>query len=64
MLNKIIRIGDLNYRYINLASYSNGDMIVETTAYPGTDKRVFYGIKSNGREFFKSAKQKKHIITQ
>ena len=53
-LNNIIRIGGLNYRYINFASYSNGDMIVETTCYPGEPKRYFYGIKKNGRPFFKN----------
>ena len=51
-LNNIIKIGDLNFRYINFATYSNGDMIVETDACPGNDQRMFYGIKSNGRAFF------------
>ena len=54
ILNQIIRIGDLDFRYVNFASYSNGDMIVQTTACPGNALRVFYGIKSNGREFFNS----------
>ena len=51
LLNNIIRIGDINSRYINFASYSNGDLIVETTAFPGNDKRMFYAIKLNGRPF-------------
>ena len=51
-LNNIIQIGGLNYRYINFASFSNGDMVVETTCYPGEPKRYFYGLKSNGRPFF------------
>ena len=51
-LNNIIQIGGLNYRYINIASYSNGDMVIETTCYPGEPKRYFYGLKRNGRPFF------------
>ena len=54
LLDNIIQIGDINFRYINFASYSNGDMIVETTAFPGDDKRMFYAIKLNGRPFFNS----------
>ena len=51
-LNNIIQIGPLNYRYINFASYSNGDMVVETTSYPAAPKRYFYGLKNDGRPFF------------
>ena len=43
-LNNIIRIGDKNFRYVNFANYSNGDLIVETTSCPGSSKRMFYGI--------------------
>ena len=53
-LNNIIWIGDKDFRYINFATYSNGDMIVETTSNPGNSKRMFYAIKKNGRSFFKS----------
>ena len=52
-LNNINVISDRNYRYINIASSSNGDMIIGTTSYPGTTKRIFYGLKQNGRPFFK-----------
>ena len=51
-LNNIILIGEENYRYVNFATYLNGDMIIETTNIPGTAKRNFYAIKNNGREFF------------
>ena len=51
-LNNIIWIGEENYRYINLALFSNGNMIIETTNNPGTTKRIFYGMKKDGREFF------------
>ena len=34
IINRIIFIGNLSYRYMNFASYSNGDMVVETTCFP------------------------------
>ena len=52
-INRIIYIGDLKYRYMSFASYSNGDMVVETTCYPEESKRMFYGLRANGRPFFK-----------
>ena len=51
-INNIIIFGDLSYRYINFASYSNGDMVIETTCFPPSSKRMFYGLKENGRPFF------------
>ena len=57
-LNNIIWIGDKYFRYINLITYSNGDLIVETSSTEGTSKRMFYGIKKNGRSFFKGDKKK------
>ena len=51
-LNNIIIIGDILFRYINFASYSNGDMVVETTQYPQNAYRMFYGLKKNGRPLF------------
>ena len=52
-LNNIIRIGDKDFRYVNIAEYSNGDMVIETTS-GSSSKRMFYGIKSDGRPFFNS----------
>ena len=51
-LNNIITFGELNFRYINIASYYNGDMLVETTSCPAMNKRIFFGLKQNGRPFF------------
>ena len=51
--NKIIIIGEEKFRYINFLTLSNGDMIIETSPYPANNKRIFYGLKSNGRYFFK-----------
>ncbi len=60
-LNNIIQIGDLNFRYINFATFSNGDMVVETTSYPCGETRMFYGIKNNGRGFFNDNSKAKKI---
>ena len=59
MINNIIYIGNISYRYMNFASYSNGDMVVETTCYPENIGRMFYGLKSNGRPFFKNKSNNK-----
>ena len=53
-LNNFIFIGDQSFRYINFATYSNGDMIIGTTSFPQKPKRMFYGLKQNGRPFFKN----------
>ena len=53
-LNNIIVFGNITYRYINVASYSNGDLLFETTCIPGTKKRMFYGLKQNGRPLFQN----------
>ena len=50
-LNNIIWVGDKNLRCINFATYSNGDMIIETSSTEN-QKRMFYGLKINGRKFF------------
>jgi hypothetical protein len=51
-LNNILCIGEKDFAYVNFATFSNGDMIVETTAIPGSSKRKFFGIKSDGGPLF------------
>ena len=51
-LNNIIIIGDKKYIYVNFGLFSTGDIVVETTGYPLQPKRMFYGLKQNGRPFF------------
>ena len=51
-LNNIRTFGDLYYRYINFASFSTNDMLVETNCYPKSTKRMFYGLKADGSPFF------------
>ena len=50
--NNIIWIGDNTFRFVNFATYSNEDIIIETTSSPGNSKRMFYGLAQNGRIFF------------
>ena len=41
------------FRFVNFASYSNGDMVFLATSYNGDEGgRMFYFIKENGRPFF------------
>ena len=55
-LNNIITVGEKNYKYINIATFSNGDMIAVSAYYhkKGSNKRQFYGLKKNGRYYFKN----------
>ena len=50
--NKIIIIGEESFKYINFFTLSNGDMIIETSPYPRANKRIFFGLKTNGRYYF------------
>ena len=54
-LSNIIIFGDENARFINFATFSNGDLVVEATpcVVINYSKRFFYGLKKNGRDLFK-----------
>ena len=58
MLNKnnIIIIGEQMHKYLNFISFSNGDMIFDTSSNIPYNKRVFYGLKNNGRYLFTNNK--------
>ena len=60
-LNNIICLGDQSLKYINIASYSNESMIVESASIPDSPYRVFYGIKNNGEPFFNDNKYHFHL---
>ena len=53
-INNIILIGEPTFRYLNFMTFSNEDMIFETTSFPTNNKRIFYGLKKNGRYYFKN----------
>ena len=50
---KIIELGSNYFRYVRFSFNSKGDMIVDTSSNPETNKRIFYGLKKNGRYYFK-----------
>ena len=50
-LNNIIWIGNNDFKYVNLASNSNGDLIIETTSNPSSPERKFYGLKRDSTIF-------------
>ena len=50
----IIKFEEKDFRYVNFATNSNGDMVFYSNAYPNNKKRLFYGFKKNGRPFFKN----------
>ena len=66
-LTNIINIGRKNFRYVNFATYSNGDMVFLTSSYyssnlfnffsdnPSKNDRIFYGLTKNGRPLFKGS---------
>ena len=57
-INNLIVFGDLSYRYIGFGSYSNGDFVIESACYPQQPKRIFYGLKHNGRPLFNTTNNK------
>ena len=55
VLNKIIPLGvnnSSNFRYSHFSFSSNGDMIVDSSSYPETKERRFFGLKKNGQFYF------------
>ena len=53
--NNIIIVGEISFRYLNFITFSNKDMIFETSSFPMNNKRIFYGLKQNGRYYFKKS---------
>jgi len=52
--NNIIKFGEDTFRYMHFVSFSNGDMIIETSSFPTNNKRIFFGLKKDGRYYFKT----------
>ena len=52
-LNNIIRIGEKNFRYFRFSFNSKGDMIIDISSRPSSTKRRFFGLKKNGKFYFK-----------
>ena len=54
ILNNILVFDSKHYRAGHFAFNSNGDMIIE---YSNNNSRLFYGLKKNGKFFFKDEQQ-------
>ena len=54
ILNSFLVFDSKNYRSGHFAFNSNGDMIIE---YSNDNSRLFYGLKKNGKFFFKDEQQ-------
>ena len=52
LLNNIIELGGEGFRFSHFSLNSKGDMIIDTTSFPGNNERRFYGLKKNGRPLF------------
>ena len=52
IINNIIHLGGENFRYNHFSLNSKGDMIIDTSAFPGNKERRFFGLKKNGRPYF------------
>ena len=52
-INKIIELGEQNSRFTHFSFNSNGDMIEDTTSFPINQNRHFFGLKQNGKFYFK-----------
>ena len=53
IINNIIELGGEDFRYSHFSLNSKGDMVIDTSAYPGNNERRFFGLKKNGRPYFK-----------
>ena len=53
-INNIITIGETNSRFTHFSFNSNGDMIEDTTSFPINKYRHFFGLKQNGKFYFKN----------
>ena len=52
ILNKVIRLGDHPFRYIQFSFNSEGNMFIYTGPNPINSQRNFFGIKKDGKGYF------------
>ena len=57
-IDNIINLGGQNFRYNHFSFNSEGDMIIDTHAYPRNDERLFFGLKSTGKFYFTDSNNK------
>ena len=60
--NDIIFVGEKSFPYFNFLTFSNGDLLLQTTSYPKSNKRFYNAIKKDSSEnYFKGKKNLKLI---
>ena len=52
-LNNIIYFGERNYRYVNIETSENQNLLALVSSYPKNNYRLFYGITKEGNGYFK-----------
>ena len=52
-LNDIIILGENSFMFIDFITFTTKEMIVVTSSFPGSEKRIFYGLNENGTYYFK-----------
>ena len=55
VLDNIIPLGEHPHRLSHFSFTSDGDMIIDTNSYPTNNERKFYGLKKNGKYYFKDS---------
>ena len=63
-LNNIILINENRLKYLNYIIYPNGDMIFQSSVYECTPVRMFYGLKKNGRYYFRDEENRETPLLQ
>lgn len=53
-LNNIIVLSGDNFIYNHISINSDGDMIIDSTSFPISNERKFFGLKKNGEFYFTS----------
>ena len=61
-LTNIFNIGEENSRFIDFASYSNGTIIIEVSSDIEDQRRIFFGLKSDGNYLFEENEYGIHQI--
>ena len=52
-INKIIFLGENDFLFSHFSFNSKGDMIIDTSPLSSSKKRLFFGLKENGKFYFK-----------
>ena len=60
-LSRFIQISVISSNYLNFVKTSKGDMLIETTYYPFSTSRFFFGITKNGRGYFKENEKETYL---